>query len=456
MRKHPGLIGYAGIAVILGVSLLSARGALAGIEYDAALDAYRVTDYPAEYPCTLKLPAEMDSLLGLGKVSRDPGTGVCTVASRLIIGGADDANAYFQIGSPECPEETLIMRRDLYVCPYYIPGESPYEQWWYGPQRVNRLTLGDERRPEIRAALKFDGADQARRLRLFTGVRPDRDGKTTTGHGGQFMAWNALVTALEPSAKGSFGGLSLRGDGFVFVNSTLSWVDGMMLYGASIAWRSILRLADSTFEHGDTAVIGGKLEFEDCRFRHCGTAVLDYGSLGVVVRDCTFEDNRVNWHLRFPHKMPPTLECIDCTIGPPADANLMQRQETASTRALREKVGRLQNPQFISKRHLIVRVVDAKGEGVPDAEITIRPEQSGSGIDEGKRYRTNAEGRTADVPGPEALLLPDLRQVVTGEQSPPETTRFTYTITATSGDRIASAAGVRADRSWGIVTVTLP
>lgn len=455
MRKHPGLTGYARIAVILGVSLLSARGALAGIEYDVALDAYRVTDYPAEYPCTLKLLAEMDSLLGLAKVKRDPVTGVCTVACRLIIGGNDDTNTYFQIGSPERPEETLIMQADLYVCPYYIPGESPHKQWWYGPQRVNRLTLGDEKRPEIRAALKFDGADQAKRLKLFTGVRPDGDGKTTIGHGGQFMAWNALVTALHPSAEGSFGGLSLRGDGFVFVDSVLSWVKGMMLYGASLAWRNTVRIAGSTFEHGDTAVIGGKLELERCRFRHCGTAVLDYGSLGVVMRDCTFEDNRANWHLRFPGKTSPTLECIDCNIGPSQAANVMQRQETASTRALRDRVGTLQDAQFVSRRHLVVLAVDADGEPVHDAEISVRAEQPGADIDEGKRYRTNAEGRTADVAGPEALLLPDLRQVVTGKETPPETTRFTYTIAAAVGDRVASVEGVRVDRSWRVVTLTL-
>jgi hypothetical protein len=455
VKSRPPLARHAGTVVALGAAMLSAPCALAGIVYDAALEGYRVTDYPAEYPCTPELLAEMDRLLGLGKVKRDSGTGVCTVECPLFIGGHDGTNTYFQVGPPECPEETLIMQGDLYVCPYYIPGESPHEQWWHAPQRVNRLTLGDEHRPEIRAALKFDGAGPEKRLRLLTGVRPDRDGETTIGHGGQFMAWNSLVTALHPSPERSLDGLTLRGDGFVFVNSTLSWVEGMMLYGASVDWRKTVRIADSTFEHGGAVVIGGKLELEGCRLRHCDTAVLDYGSLNVVMRNCTFEDNRCNWQLRFPGRTPPTLECLDCIIGPPQTANPMQRQETASTRALQEEAGTLQNPQFVSKRHLIVRVVDANGEPVPEAEITVRAEQSGAGLDEGKRYHTDATGHTAGETGPGALLLPELRQVVTGEQSPPATTQFTYTITAVAGGRTASIEGVRPDRSWGVVTVTL-
>jgi hypothetical protein len=446
---------YADIIALFGAAMLVARCALSGIVYDTALDAYRVTDFPAEYPCTPTLLAEMDRLLGLGKVTRDSQTGVCTVNCRLVIGANDGTSTYFQVGSPALPGETLVMRADLYVCPYYIPGENQYQEWWHAPQRVNRLALGDAHQPEIRPALKFDCTGPKHRFRLLTGVRPERDNADTSGRGGQLMAWNALITALAPSSDHSIDSLVLRGDGFVFVNSTLSWVKGMMLYGVSTGWRQTVQITDSTFEHGDAAVIGGKLELEGCTLRHCGTAVLDYGSVNVVMRNCTFANNRCNWHLRFPGKALPTLECVDCTIGPPQDANQMQRQETANTRALAKKVGTLQNPWFVSKRHLIVRVLNDQGEAIPKAKVTVQAEQPGADIDDGRCYLTDASGCTSSKPGPKALLLPEYQQAVTGAQSPPTTTPFSYTIRAAADGRTGTVTGVRPDSSWQTVTVTL-
>ena len=454
MLLHSRRLGFAGTAFLAAavVTSPSARGA---IEYDAALGAYRVSDYPKDYPCTPELLAEMDGLLGLGKVTRDRETGVCTVTCNLLIGSNDGTNTYFQVGSPEHPRETLVMRGNLYVCPYYVTGESRHAQWWHAPQRINRLTIGDEDNPAIQAALKFDAPASNERFWLVTGERPEPGGKHTVGRGGQLMVWHGLVTAAKQTKGHEIAGLRLRGDGFVLVNSTLSWVTGMMTYGAYTGWRKTIRVADSVLAHGGAAVVGGTQDLTNCRIVECDTAVLDYGSIDVVLKGCTLEGNRHNWSLRFPGKASPTLICIDCDIGPPRAGNLMQQQETASTRSFRAKGIPLQNPQLISKRHLVIQAIDAEGKPVPNAEIAVRPEQPGTDIDEGRRYLTGTAGRTADSDGPEAILLPEWRQVVTDSATPASPAQFTYTISAAAHGRTTELKGIRPDRSWKVVTVQL-
>lgn len=430
----------------------SVRGA---IEYDAALDAYRVSDYPKEYPCTPELLAQMDGLLGLGKVAPDRRTGVCTVTCNLLIGANDGTDTYFQLGSLERPRETLVMRGNLYVCPYHVTGESRHAQWWYARPRVNRLTIGDDGNPAIQAALKFDAPASDERFWLVTGERPEPNGKRTIGRGGQLMVWNGLVTATRPAKGHEIAGLRLRGDGFVFVNSTLSWVKGMMTYGAYTGWRKTIRVVNSVFAHGGVAVIGGKQELTNCRIAECDTAVLDYGSIDVVLRNCTLEGNRHNWNLRFPGKASPALVCIDCDIGPPIEGNSMQQHETAAIRGFRAKGIPLRNPELIFKQHIVVRVIDAEGRSVPNAEIAVQPEQPGTDIDEGKRYRTDRAGRTSDHDGPEAVLLPEWRQTVTDAASPANAAQFTYTISAAAHGRTAELKDIRPDRSWKVVTIRL-
>ena len=428
---------------------------LGDIEYDAELDAYRVSDYPKEYPCTPELLAEMDGLLGLGKVTRDRGTGACTIACNLLIGSNDGTDTYFQVGSLKHLRETLVMRGNVYVCPYYITGESRHSQWWHARQRINRLTIGGEGKPAIQAALKFGALASGEQFWLVTGERPERDGKCTLGRGGQLMVWNGLVTATKQAKGHEIAGLRLRGDGFLFVNSTLSWVKGMMTYGAYSGWRKTIRVADSVFAHGGVAVVGGKQELTNCRIVGCNTAVLDYGSIDVVLRNCTLEGNQHNWNLRFPGKASPALVCVDCDIGPSTTGNLMQQQETASIRGFRAKGVPLRSPQLISKRHIVVQVIDADGKPIPNAEITVRQEQPGADIDEGRRYQTDRAGRTVDSDCPEAILLPEWRQVVTDATASSSATEFSYTVSAAAHGRTAEVKGIRPDRSWKVVTIQL-
>jgi len=455
MRDSSHRLACRRLLALPAVAALFAATAAGGIVYDAAVDAYRVVDYPEAHPCTLTLLAQMDALLGVGKMTRDAETGVRTLSCNLAIGANDGTETYFRIGTPERPRETLVLRGNLYVCPYYVAGENPHERWWHAPQRVNRLTLGHVRNPDIRATLKFDASTPPQERWLVTGERPGPGGAHTIGHGGQLVVRNGLITALQQSKGGEIAGLRLRGDGFVFINSTLSWVKGMMTYGGYPGWRKLVQVEGSTFAHGGVALVGGKHELSNCRLVACDTAVLDYGSVDVVLENCTFESNRHNWRLRFPGRGEPGLVCIDCDIGPPQAGNPMSQDKTASIRKLEAKGVPLRNPQFLSQRHVVVRVLDAAGRPAPDAEVAIRAEQPGAGIDEGRRYRTDAAGCTPRQACAQAVLLPERRQTVAAGQAEPPIETFSYVITARADGRSASASGFRPDRSWKTVTLTL-
>ena len=443
-------------ALALVAAVLTVRGA---IEYDAALDAYRVTDYPEEVPCTPALLARMDALLGVGKMTPAPENNAWRLTCNLVIGANDGTETYFQIGSSTAPRERLVVRGNVTVCPYHIQGENTPDKWWVARQRINRLTIGDERDPTVHAALTFDAPDSKTRFFLATGERPQAGGRPVTGRGGQLMVWNGLITAQRQEKGWEIDGLRLRGDGFVFVSSTLSWVKDMMTYGVNVGWRNRVTVEDSLFEHGATAIVGGKQDLRRCRFVRCGTAVLDYGSLDVTLTECVFDGNRHNWALRFPGKAGPRLRCIDCTFGPSQDGNPMQQQETATVRQWREQGHTLHNPQCLSLRHLVVEVRDETGNPLPGADITVRPEQAGAEMDAGRRYRTGSAGRTEGRDGKraEAILLPEWSHTVpeSGAADPGPVT-FSYTVTAVHGARTAARENVRPDQSWKVVTLALP
>jgi len=427
----------------------------ADILYDAALDAYRVTDYPEQYPCTLELLAEMDRLLGVGKAAYDAAGQTCTLQCDLVIGDNKGRNAYFQIGCASRPRETLVIHGNIWVCPYFVTGENPEKYWWHAAAHTNRLSVGNPDDNSVHASILFGAGPGNKRFCLVTGERPHPNEKPGFGRGGQLMAWNGLISAAKQEKGGEIGGLRLRGDGFVFVNSTLSWVQGMMGYGASPGWRKTIRVENSTFAHGGTAVVGGQHCWTNCRIIDCGTAVLDYGSVDVTLRNCILQRNQCNWHLRFPGKRAGTLACIDCTIEPPLRGNTMELHQTQSIKALRDKGIALHNPRLFDLRHVVVAVRDPAGKPVADAVVAVHAEQPGSEVDEGRRYRTNKDGRTPGKGESDAILLPLRREDAVTKGEAPSVTDFTYSITVTANGKNTTVTKVRPLRSWKQVALTL-
>ncbi len=437
--------------------LLLAPASRAALEYDAALEAYVVTDYPAGWPCTPERIADLDRRLGLGKMTRDPATGAWRLDAHLLIGANDGTETYFQIGAPDRPNETLIVCGSLYLAPYHVAGENPDPYWWREPAHVNRLSLGVEAHPAVRAALLFETPRTGGAPMLVVGGRPEPGGaRITRGRGGQLMAWNSRIAAASGAPGQELQGVQLMGDGFVFVNSSLAGVRDMMTYGLNEGWRMTVRVADSVFARGAVAVVGGgPIRYVNCRFQSNDTAVLDYGGLDVRLEDCVFEHNRRNWTLRFPGKTPGTLTLVDCEVGPPRTNNLMQLAETADTRARRAGGAPLCLPRVVIQRHLAARVLDAAGAPVTGAVVAVRAEQPDSGLDEGLRYVTGPDGRTPGRGARGAILLAVERQRVVEGRADGATDRWTYAVSAEHAGRRGTVAGAAPARSWDEVSVTI-
>lgn len=453
-------LGFWSAAQAIGVAalwLLSVAGLHAAIEYVSALDAYVVTEFPAGWPCTPERLADMDRLLGLGKMSRAAETGAWTLDCHLVIGANDGTETYFQIGAPDHrTNETLILRGSLYVTPYHVAGESPYQHWWYGPAHVNRLSLGGAEYPEVHAALLFAASERGEVGSLVIGARREADGRVTRGRGGQFMAWNGLVSAADAAPGREIAGVSLAGaDGFVFLNSTLARVKGMMTYGLNAGWRINVRIEDSVFAHGGQVIIGGgPLIFRNCRFHDNDTVVLDYGGMDVTLDGCIFENNRCNWALRFPGKTPGTLALIDCDIGAPRAGNQME-VSASHLAAMRDKGESPQMPQALIKRHVVARAMDAEGRPVLKAMVAVRAEQPGCDMDEGMRFVTGADGRTPARGERGAILLMAEKQVVAEEHPSGVINTWTYTINAENDAGRGMVAGFAPARKGGEVSVVI-
>lgn len=64
--------------------------------------------------------AAADRAFGWNRVHYDGISNVCAVAGDLIIGANDGTETVLQVGSAECPDETLIMRGNLNIYPCFI------------------------------------------------------------------------------------------------------------------------------------------------------------------------------------------------------------------------------------------------------------------------------------------------------------------------------------------------
>jgi len=112
-------------------------------------------------------------------------------------------------------------------------------------------------------------------------------------------------------------------------------------------------------------------------------------------------------------------------------------------------------PRVLIKRHIVVLVLDAAGRPVPNAKVAVRAEQPDSGLDEGRRYMTNREGRTLGRDQCDAMLLAQERQRVVEDGPNGAADRWTYTLTAESGGAHGAVSGVAPTQSWQEVSVTI-
>jgi hypothetical protein len=418
--------------------------ASAGIVYDGKQDLLWVTDFPAGYPCTLKLLAAADRRNGWGKVSHDEASGTYVVNCHLLIGANDGTTSCFQIGTREAPAEALRLQGNLCVAPFWVEGEND-GKYWQAPVRVNRLTLGSADDPGIRAALRFDNRRRGE-FGLVIGDYPPGLRTGANAFGGQIHVYNSVITAARQEAAFACAGFRF-GQETVLENAELSWSAGDLGYGlhAAGAGRTV-RIRGTLFAHSGEALSNGTVTANDCTFRNLRCAVSDSGCIDATLVNCTFENNARNWYLRFS---PRGIVCIDCSIGAPAKADLFQAETTASVKEKRYGT-------VFCKRHVVVEVVDSQGKPVAGAQVTIHCEQAVTETVENRQQTTGAAGRTPGTGEERAILLTEYTRKVTDTPGQPEVREYSYTIQVEAkGFAAGTVAGVKPVESWQVVRVAL-
>ncbi len=432
-------IKHAGCLAAIFSCVLAAS---AGVYLDPARDAIVVRDYPPAAPCTLPRLAACDRAYGWGRVAYDAVAQTCAISGDLIIGANDGTETVLQVGSAERPQESLVMRGNLYVHPYFIQGENG-EVYWKAPQRTNALFLGDRTNQSINASLLF-ACTPTDRWTLFCGRLPWQAGVLQWGGG--LYVYNSRIAPLDPAPGCEIGdgreGVYLEGS-TVLENARISGVKGM-LYRMGPGVNKEFAVRNTVFDHVATPLAGAADRMENCTFRNCGTAVLDRGGLKTELTGCIFNNNERNWSLTYSGD---GLTLVDCEWDAPRLGDIQ--------RAYVKSDGTKNHPKLIVRRHVIVEVLDGGGRPVEQAEVSFRPQFDGCDLLR-RRIKTGSAGRTPGRDAPaQALLLTDYMLTATDTPDRPERLDAIYTITAAGAGKCAAAENVRADRAWKTVTVTL-
>ena len=422
--------------------LLWVGAASGGVFLVPERNALWVIDYPPAMPCSLSQLAEVDRAFGWGRVSYDQDASTCTVTGDLIIGANDGSETVLRIGSAKRPDETLVMKGNLYIHPYFVAGENQ-GLYWRAPRRMNAVVVGDREDKTIRASLKFACSPDAR-FTLRCGRMPWI--ASSLQHGGGLYVYNSQIAPLNPTPGYEIGdgieGVYLEGS-TVLDNAKITGVSGM-LYRMSPGVNRDCIVTDTTFERVGVPIAGGVRRASRCRFINCGTAVMDRGSLDLELIDCVFRDNERNWGLGYSDK---GLVCIDCDWDTP------QREDLH--RVWTNKAGKKQRPKFTNRRRVVVEVLDAEGKPVTGATVSFKSEQEGCDLLQSRTYRTGRIGRTPGRDQDGALQLTEYIKIATDVPGKPEVRSFTYTITAERRGKHAIVRNVTPDRSWKTIPLTL-
>ena len=423
--------------------VLAATNSLAGITLEREQNVLWVTDCLECAPCTPSALRRVDRMNGWGKVTYDASSDTTTVDANLWVGANDGTETFVQIGSEAHPRESLVVRGDVIVFPFYIPGENPKRDWRSAPGPVNRLTIGVDSRPDITPALRIFSEPGNERT-LYVGCTPAA--LSGLERGGELRVFHGALTAAVQDKEHAIGTrpphrMLYLGGRVVLKGATLSWMADKMAYRLRNAV-----LEDTVFEHSGTAILGRAHTLKGCTFRNLGTALLDYGNLDITCTDCVFENNLRHWVLRFTGQ---GLTCIDCKWDQPKLAN-----EYISY--VYPRTGEIRYPWFRSQRHLVVEVVDAAGNPVEAAEVSATSESGDGEAAVHGTARTDEKGRTPGKGAQGAMLLTEIVERATDTRNKPTVTKHSYEIRAVAPDgRTAVMRSICPTRSWQVVRLVV-
>lgn len=423
----------------------------AGISNAAPNRVIRVSDYPAGYPCTPERLYCLDRAMGWGAVAYDQAQDVYTVNADLWVGDNDGTETYFQVGRANHTNETLVVNGNVVVYPNFIMGQHVGQKWWDVENTVNRLTIGDASNANVRASLKIGSAPGAAHA-LYIGVVPRPDNRIQLGcDGGQFYVYNGLITAAIQDKEHAIGPVMVHNNGrwfwrgaersHVLNGATISWMAGYMTDGG------VKESSNTVFENGGTALIPNKARHVGAIFRNLQTAILDYeGVCDVELVDCVFTNNECNWSLANGGK---GIVTIDCQIAPPTKGDSYRSAKNPLTKAI-------QNPAWISRRHIVVEAVNEKGAAVTNAMVRVRAEQEGKDLIDNEKAMVGEKGKTPAKGSPKAILLTELIKRAGDKPDDPITRAFTFSIRVTApGYAEGELKGFRPQSSWETVRIGL-
>ena len=436
MKLQKTVVFLALVAFLFTASRLNA-----GIVYDGETNSIIVDNYAEDMPCALEEIYIADRMNGWNKVTRDEKSGAYTIDAALVVGRDNGTDTYMQIGTPENPKETLLLKGHLVIHPFVFIDEKDAET---REKRINRLTIGDKDNPDIKPTVKLAGTG------IFVGCTPPRGKhvKRRRGAGGELHIYNSAIRGAGESWPDQAAGqcdllgwkCAFRAADAVFSN----FKDIVVRKHSAYTPCSIKRCA---FEDSGRALYADRNTFKkngllpkECAFRGIRKAALSGGGWFEADR-CTFENNRVNWDLSHGGD----VKCFDCIVHASAQDNLYgvylnprtKKQEPAS---------------FLSQRHVIVRVLDANGKPVEGAEV-VASSEAPDHVCEDKAV-TDTNGLT---PGPDndgALLL-TTTTVAAIKQGEALRTDYSYSIRVRYRDRTGICKGFKPSKSWEIVTITL-
>ena len=412
----------------------------AGIVYDEASNSIHVQEFPEDMPCTLQKLAKLDPQYGWGKVTYDKASDTYTMAANLIVGFNDGATTFFQIGTKENPTETLVMKGNLIVHPKTISGQKVKMRGNPSAAKI-RLTIGDPNDASIKPTVKFDCTAE-RKYTVYVNVMPVEGGKFKPGAGGDLRVYNATITAVTQKKGGEFGaagghvGMAFYGNN-VLCNATISWWTGHLLYAAGGG----TTIQGTVFENGGHVTYDARYLLTGCTFRNLSTGIFDAGGINTTITDCVFEGNDRNLSIPYTSK---SVTAVDCTFGKakyPDAISVWTRGDKSNY------------PSFISRRHVIIEVVDEAGKPVKGAAVEVTCDQGEAGAVSNGKQPTGADGRTPGKGEKNAILLTEhLKKAVV--KAPAKVTEYTYSIKA--GPQAAVAVtGYKPAESWKVVRVVL-
>lgn len=409
-----------GVAAAL-FGLAPAASGAPSITYDAGTKTILVAGHPKEAPATLAGILAANNAGKWGVVAYDAAKDIYTVSAHLHIGHSDGSTSWLRIGSTEHPAETLIMKGNLVVCPVK-------ELAWHDYTGENGLAIGLPDDKTVKPVVRFDCTKESK-----FGI--------SLGGGSSFLAYHAQMGALTEdktrwaSWRGSAVHTRIAGCRFAGVTG---------LYGLQLSPDFDLR--DTVFEHMGSVLSNGGQYVLNCTFRHCGTPVIDSGSIHATLVKCRFENNDHNWSL---HATKYGILAVDCFFGEPA------KKEVLCSSAIWPD-GSRNYPVFTAQRHIVVSVKDAAGKPVAGAKVTVINEQGDlSAVAHGVAL-TGADGKTP-APGTNgALLVTDYLYRATKDPKKPVEKRYTYTLTvAAKGYAQAEDKGIDPDETWAVKEITL-